>query len=482
MSRALSLVTLSLVACGGQPVPMPTEVSTPESRCRSVHRVPGPTVPVRLRFPDDLASRSDRRLVISRLDADTARAVPDEGRIPLAAVMPFIRWSQAFEIVPGAGDVVCPYAMSDAMSDAMGHGMDDISGAMDAIPVAFNGFGDDFWSALLGFGGRELVGAGDGAGVIEMTGFGGLSGAGGGGGPKHCEGERFVHLTFEEHDFHACALLPKDHDPKQRLPVVYMLSGLAGDDTNRFGWSGFVDMVDAIAAESGRGTIYIGVDSRAPMGSIYPTEARTKAWLDWVAYDLSAAAQGKLGASHSEDALIGQSTGGFNAVSVGLLRPGAFRVIAASAPDALDLEAWLLDGQRVRPEWLAWMRLEDGVGGAGQMVSYAAAWSPDGKAMPADLHTGALRKDVLDAWLAHSPLRLLDSARGQDALRRLEGRLYIAVADNDDFGLAPPARRFAAKLDALGIAHHLLIDDHGHFGLDARLPSLMRAVVGDLMK
>jgi len=54
------------------------------------------------------------------------------------------------------------------------------------------------------------------------------------------------------------------------------------------------------------------------------------------------------------------------------------------------------------------------------------------------------------------------------------------VADNDEFGLAPPVKRFAARLDALGIAHRVALDDPGHFGLDERLPGLMRALVSDL--
>ncbi len=497
---------LWLAACAGRPAPADSAAaadSAAPSACRPLHALAGERAPIRVRLPADAPERAGDRLVLSRLAPDTAAIVADEGRVPLEAVRAFIRHAQVFAIEPRAGELVCAYVIDgiehafvpmpsvvagDARPDAISDASPDAMPDPPSTPVAFAGFGENFWGALLGRGGRELVGALRADGTLPLHGFGGLVATAGPPAatseqpsrPTHCAGPRFVHLAGADPAHHACALLPPDHDPQRRYPAVYMLSGLAGDDTNRFGWSGFVEMADSLAADVGP-ALFIGVDSRSAAGSTYPSEAREKTWLDWLTGELQATAEARLGADPAADALFGQSTGGFNAVTVALLRPGAFTAVAASAPDGLDLGHWLLtaDGA-IHPDWLAWMRLETAVGGPGQMISYAAAWSPDRAAMPADLDTGAIRQDVLDAWLAHSPSALLDTPAGQAALRALDGRLHLSVAENDEFGLYPPVRRFAERLDALGIAHRVAVDQHGHFGLDRRLPGLMRALLTDL--
>lgn len=463
--RIDALATLALLACSG---------ARAEAKCRPVHgAVDGAPVAVRVEgtTPDGLPPTG--RLVLSWLAPPAAEAFGREGRTSLSAVMPFIRHAQVYEVALPAltgGSVRCPMP----------------AGPPGARVVGLLEVRERFWSALMG-GGPRLVGAAGKAGApVTLSARGFASASADGSKPsrppqpsKHCAGPRFVHLTGDDPAHHACALLPKDHDARRRYPAIYMLSGLSGDDTNRFGWDGFVPLADAIAEETGP-ALYIGVNSQGPAGSIYPTEAGSKAWLDWLAGGLAKAAEARLGAAPEARGLMGQSTGGFNAMSVAMLRPGAFRSVAVVAPDALDMGSWLLDGDVIDPRWLAWMRLEVGVGGPGQMVSYAAAWSPDKRSMPADLATGAVRRGVLKAWLTHSPYALLGQPAHQGALRGLDGRLHIVVADNDPFDLAPPARHFAARLKTLGIDHRLVVDEHGHFGLDKRLPGVLRAMRADL--
>ncbi len=126
------------------------------------------------------------------------------------------------------------------------------------------------------------------------------------------------------------------------------------------------------------------------------------------------------------------------------------------------------------------MRLEDAVDGAGQMLSLAYSWSrtaEGGYRWPADLETGQVNPRVLERWLRQSPIRLLDLAEGQAALRSLNGRLFISSSAHDEFDLFEPARRFSERLTALRIAHSFIVKDDGHFDAQPRLTELIRLVL-----
>lgn len=179
--------------------------------------------------------------------------------------------------------------------------------------------------------------------------------------------------------------------------------------------------------------------------------------------------------------LIGQSTGGFNAVSFGLRHSETIQLIVASAPDGLDFPSWFLaaDGRHIAPRWLGWMRLEDQMGPPGQMVSYAAEWSPDarmphGFAWPADLETGELIPDVWARWVRHSPSTLLrDPAILASARAHLSGRILLAAGKNDEADLFAPTRRFSEALRAAGVENTFAPDDAGHFIPAPRLRTML---------
>ena len=153
-------------------------------------------------------------------------------------------------------------------------------------------------------------------------------------------------------------------------------------------------------------------------------------------------------AEPSQRALVGHSTGGFNAISFALRYPDVFQVAVASSPDALDFENWLFgsDGKAKAPI-LAWMRVEDTFGPPGQMVSYAADWSPNGKGgflRPVRLDTGERIPEVWQQWKAASPVELLKQPEFRDAARKsLSRRIYITASPSDEAWLFEPARRFS---------------------------------------
>ena len=275
-----------------------------------------------------------------------------------------------------------------------------------------------------------------------------------------------------------CVYLPPDYGRKGPHPVIYLLPGLGQHEGVLFEDHAFVDAVDARRGiESGPGPILVGIDTRTPWGSAVLGQAETD-WTRFLTRDLVTAIETEFETFRDfrHRVLIGHGTGGFNAMWLALSQPGVFGTVGASAPDALDLDAWLLSpAGAVKQLWAAWMRIESAVDGPGQMRSYGMSWSPkaSGVDWPIDLDSGRMRYETLLRWLQQSPLRHLDRVDTQRALRTLEGRLHIAASRRDEFGLFLPARLFSERLTIRDIEHQFLPDDLGHFDAGPRLLQLI---------
>ncbi len=307
------------------------------------------------------------------------------------------------------------------------------------------------------------------------------------GGPsrERCQGDRLSLLLVDSPEVagrvgnrsvrRICAYLPPSYatDRRRRYPVAYLLPGLASTDTSYLsGDKSLTDAADALAKKTGREAILVGVDTSTKSGSTYLVDsAQSGNWERFLVDRVVKRVDKEFRTIKSSEAraLIGQSTGGFNAVSYGLRHSDTFTVIGASAPDGLDLESWLVADGRARPLWLAWARLEDAVGGAGQMISYAVDWSPDPKGKhglrwPFSLQSGSVEATTLARWRAHSPLGLLDDPAIQKNVKeRLSKRVRIAVAVGDEFDLHRPALAFSKRLTELGIEHTFSSESGGHF-------------------
>jgi S-formylglutathione hydrolase FrmB len=297
--------------------------------------------------------------------------------------------------------------------------------------------------------------------------------------PERCRGDRFELVQIDAPEVagtvgndtrrRLCVWLPASYasSPQRRYPVVYLLPGFSSQDTAYL--VGKQDLRPA--AEAAGEVILVGVDTGTRHGSTYFTDsAAGGAWIRFVRDRMLPEIDGRYRtrADGAGRALVGHSTGGFNAMSLAIRFPELFGAVGASSPDALDFEGWLLDTDgRVRTKWLAWSRLDAAVGGMGQLVSYAAAWSreapPSPAAFPFDLETGVLRPAVWAGWRAQSPLRLLDDPERVARVRQhLDGRLFIAVGKRDDFGLYEPVLSFAARLRELKLGHQLRITGGSH--------------------
>ncbi len=270
-----------------------------------------------------------------------------------------------------------------------------------------------------------------------------------------------------------CVRLPPSYAgaDAQRYPVVLMFPGFSGWHANGNTWRQRA-LFERIGAELGVEAIYVGVGTRTAEGTSYLDTSER--FGDWDRY-ASERIVTELDARYRtlpRRATVGHSTGGWNAVALATRHPELFVAMASSSPDALDLDTWMLDERgALRPEWLAWIRVEDALSGPGQMVSYAAAWSPDASAprgflWPVDLSTGALRPEVYARWQARSPVRELATPEGLARVRQLSGRIVITAGRADEFGLFAPSERYVARLREAGIEVEWRPTDFGHFGHD----------------
>lgn len=307
---------------------------------------------------------------------------------------------------------------------------------------------------------------------------------------ERCVGERRELIVLDaprgtaEGPAHArlCVMLPREQTGP--LPVIYALPGLGGTHTN-----GSANNARAILDAMGeRDAIVVGVENVTAFGSSYLIDSPlTGAWGGFLPERVVGEIDRRYRtiATREGRAVIGHSTGGINAVSIGIAHPEVFGVIGASSPDALDFESWMLEEGRVRPLWLTWLRFEAALGGMGQFASYASAWSPDpsaprGFAWPIDLESGALIEDVWSRWLAHSPVTWLDDPEALERARRFSDRIFLTCGSEDEARLFEPTRRFSEALDRAGITHAWVPTSFPHVGHDERFEPMIRYLLDRL--
>ena len=115
-------------------------------------------------------------------------------------------------------------------------------------------------------------------------------------------------------------------------------------------------------------------------------------------------------------------------------------------------------------------------------LAMAASYDPDptqflGMRLPVTFDTCEVIPERWQNWLRHDPVVALETRA--DNLRRLKA-LYIDCGDKDQFNLAYGARRFARRLNELGIAHRYeeFSDNHSNvdYRMDVSLPLLAAAL------
>ncbi len=121
-----------------------------------------------------------------------------------------------------------------------------------------------------------------------------------------------------------------------------------------------------------------------------------------------------------------------------------------------------------------------------ELMAYASCYSPvDGEPgrfeLPFDLETGQLRPEVWSRWLAWDPVRMVETERYSEALRRL-AYVYVDGGTRDEWALDLGARIFAATARRQGgrVDHEEFDGVHGDgvARYDVMFPRLLAALAG----
>jgi S-formylglutathione hydrolase FrmB len=190
--------------------------------------------------------------------------------------------------------------------------------------------------------------------------------------------------------------------------------------------------------------------------------------------------------------IAGKSSGGYGAMITPMLRPDLFAGLATHAGDALfevsyqpdireavralrdnydfSFEAFWTD-LRSRPG-----RPRKTDGALLNMYCMAACYSADADGtvqLPFDLHTGRIRPDIWERWLAWDPVRMApdhaDDLRGMRAI-------WIDAGRSDDFYLDLGAEAFRQQLETIGVGDAMRFElfDGTHANIEWRYPLALR--------
>jgi enterochelin esterase family protein len=194
--------------------------------------------------------------------------------------------------------------------------------------------------------------------------------------------------------------------------------------------------------------------------------------------------------------VMGKSSGGFGAITLGMKHADVFGALACHSGDMFFEFCYTRDfGPALRRfrkaggvegwyrQFNAALKLRNEEHAPLDTLAMAACYSPNPKAPPAycdlpfDLETGASRPDVWARWAAFDPLNNVE--RYAADLRKLR-LLYLDCGTEDEFYLDLGARQMSAKLKALGVAHEYQEFDDGHMGVayryDVSLPKMTAAL------
>lgn len=277
-----------------------------------------------------------------------------------------------------------------------------------------------------------------------------------------------------------------------RYPVIWCLTGFTGRGRmllNDGAWEpGIGDRMDALLASGrARPAILAMPDCFTHLGgSQYVNSPALGRYEDYLVDELVpfVDARFRTRAEAAHRGVMGKSSGGFGALSLGMKHPDVFAGVACHSGDmAFDLCYRVDFGPALRglrkaggiEPWLtrfrACRRKRSGDVHVLNILAMSATYSPNVGAPPAycdlpfDLETGALDANVWKRWLAFDPVRLAD--RYADHLRRLR-LLYLDCGTEDEFFLDLGARQLVERLQWLGIPHEHEEFEDGHMSIPYR--------------
>ncbi|HEU5267815.1 MAG TPA: alpha/beta hydrolase-fold protein [Jatrophihabitans sp.] len=285
-----------------------------------------------------------------------------------------------------------------------------------------------------------------------------------------------------------------DDEPDRSYPSVYVLQGYSGHVIQWLNRPPFrqpfpetADQVFATGAAPGCIVVYVDAWT-AYGGSQFVDSPGTGRYHTYLCEDVVpfVDARYRTLADARHRGISGKSSGGFGAMITPMLRPDLFGGLATHAGDTLyelcylpsfaqavralrdydgSIERWW-DDFRSR---VAFTKPTDMVLLSTLGVAACFSAEPDGTpVLPFDPHSGALRDDIWERWLAWDPVRMV--AGHADSLRGMRA-IWIDAGKSDDFNLDLGSVAFRDALAAVGVTDvQFELFDGTHASIDYRYP------------
>ena len=294
--------------------------------------------------------------------------------------------------------------------------------------------------------------------------------------------------------------LPPDYDASDtHYPVVFVLAGFTGRGVTHLNdapWDETLPQrMDRLIAEGVvRPMIVVMPDCFTRLGgSQYLNSPAVGRYTDHIVQELVAYVDQNYRTlpERAYRAVVGKSSGGYGALTLGLQHPDVFGLVASHSGDLYFEHCY-------KPDFFGALRGLRKYGGLENfwrtfptirpkdrdlnallnIIAMSACYSPNATApfgfdLPFDIETGELRAVVWARWLAHDPVERVDACA--DALRSLR-LLHFDAGTRDEFNLQYGARIFAQRL----AAHHIPFTheefDDGHFNIQYRYDVSLKAI------
>lgn len=189
-------------------------------------------------------------------------------------------------------------------------------------------------------------------------------------------------------------------------------------------------------------------------------------------------------------AVLGKSSGGYGAITLGMEHPELFSAVACHSGDMYFEYCYLSDIAPAMRRLEKWGGLEKVLRNFDEIpkteredhallniVAMSACYSPRGRSfdLPFDEKTGELRSNIWKKWKRLDPVEMLK--RKSAALKKL-GFLYLDCGKRDEFALNLGARIFSRRLTERNIHHVYAEFEGGHFNVQHRYDVSLR-LLGD---
>ena len=280
--------------------------------------------------------------------------------------------------------------------------------------------------------------------------------------------------------------LPVDHDPKERYPVVWIVTGFGGTHESIHRWSGMIPEESPLEH-----AILVVPDATNRYGhSVFCDSPSIGPWGEALVSELIPALEAEFGGAGPEHRYVtGVSSGGWSSLWLQVTYPDSFAGCWSHVPDPIDFHDFqridlyepLADGTprnmyfdeqgelravtRMQglpdPSYRGFVQHECALGPGGQIRSFEGTFSPrspDGTPRRLfDVETGEIDHEVAAAWrpydISNTLLTRWDELRGD-----LAGKIHVYAGEVDTFYLEGAVRRFQSLAGEAGLLDEMVIE------------------------